>query len=346
MFTVITDHNPLVPILNSHRLDEIENPRLQRLRMHLLAYSFQAKWQKGKDNDAADALSRHPCSQPNPGEDMAEYDIDVHGSVRGLQLAELQALHEHNLRLQEVYDYASNDQEYQDLLQLIQTGFPDHKGDLPSNLKKFWGSKGHLSVEDGLLVYGCRLFIPTKFRHTILKRLHEAHQGITRSKDRARLTVYWPGIDHDIEVQVTQCKLCQDSLPSHPREPIITKPRPSRPFQHLAMDFAYYGGQHFLVAVDCLTDWPHIFQMGSNTTSSHTINVVRDLFCRTAAPDVIWSDGGPQFTSGKFEAFLNDWGVHHEISSPHYPQSNGKAKATIKSMKQLHGGVAQLTRIS
>ena len=30
-FTVVTDHNPLVPILNSHRLDEIENPRLQRL---------------------------------------------------------------------------------------------------------------------------------------------------------------------------------------------------------------------------------------------------------------------------------------------------------------------------
>ena len=31
-FTVVTDHNPLIPILNSHRLDEIENPRLQRLR--------------------------------------------------------------------------------------------------------------------------------------------------------------------------------------------------------------------------------------------------------------------------------------------------------------------------
>ena len=30
-FQVITDHNPLIPILNSHRLDEIENPRLQRL---------------------------------------------------------------------------------------------------------------------------------------------------------------------------------------------------------------------------------------------------------------------------------------------------------------------------
>ena len=31
-FQVVTDHNPLIPILNSHRLDEIENPRLQCLR--------------------------------------------------------------------------------------------------------------------------------------------------------------------------------------------------------------------------------------------------------------------------------------------------------------------------
>jgi len=31
-FKIITDHAPLVPIINKHRLDEIENPRLQRLR--------------------------------------------------------------------------------------------------------------------------------------------------------------------------------------------------------------------------------------------------------------------------------------------------------------------------
>ena len=30
-FTINTDHHPLIPILNTHRLDEIENPRLQRL---------------------------------------------------------------------------------------------------------------------------------------------------------------------------------------------------------------------------------------------------------------------------------------------------------------------------
>ena len=31
-FTVTTDYNHFVPILNSHRLDEIKNPHLQRLQ--------------------------------------------------------------------------------------------------------------------------------------------------------------------------------------------------------------------------------------------------------------------------------------------------------------------------
>jgi len=46
-FTVVTVHNPLIPILNSHRLDEVKNPRLQRLRTRLMAYNFTAKWCKG-----------------------------------------------------------------------------------------------------------------------------------------------------------------------------------------------------------------------------------------------------------------------------------------------------------
>ena len=187
-----------------------------RLHTHILAYNFIATWLKGKNNDAADALSSHPCSQPNPGEDMVEFDVDVHGSlssVRCLQLTELIALHGDNICLQELHDYAHNDCEYQDLVQLIQTGFPDHKGDHPLTLKKFWGSRSHLSVDDNLIFYGCHLFIPTTFRPTILERLHEAHQGVTRSADRAQLTVYWPGIDHDIEMYIADCKLWL-SIPS------------------------------------------------------------------------------------------------------------------------------------
>ena len=74
-FTVLTDHNPLIPILNSHRLDEVENPRLQRLKTRLMAYNFTAEWRKGSQNDAPDALSRNPVSDPQPQDMLAEHDI-------------------------------------------------------------------------------------------------------------------------------------------------------------------------------------------------------------------------------------------------------------------------------
>lgn len=76
-FTVITDHNPLIPILNTHRLDEIENPWLQQLRTRIMAYKFTVRWQKGSQHEAADALSRFPPSPPNSDDELAEQEIEV-----------------------------------------------------------------------------------------------------------------------------------------------------------------------------------------------------------------------------------------------------------------------------
>ena len=157
----------------------------------------------------------------------------------------------------------------------------------------------------------------------------------TKASQRPRLTVYWPGIDNDIDNIITSCQLCQDHLPSNPKEPIISKPRPMRPFQEIAADFCTYGGKQFLIIVDCYTDWPDIIQMGTNTTTNHLIATLRSTFCRTAIPDILWSDGGPQFTSNVFHTFATQWGFTHQTSSPRYPQSNGKVEATVKSMKKI-----------
>ena len=47
-FQVITDHNPLVLMLNSHHLDEIDNPRT--LKTKLMAFNLTAKSSKGATN--------------------------------------------------------------------------------------------------------------------------------------------------------------------------------------------------------------------------------------------------------------------------------------------------------
>ena len=94
------------------------------------------------------------------------------------------------------------------------------------------------------------------------------------------------------------------------------------------MDLCSYAGQDYLVIVDCHTDWPDIIPMTRNTTTSQITTALRQSFCRTAIPDIVWSNGGPQFTSHKFTQFALQWGFRHNTSSPHYPQSNGKVEST------------------
>ncbi len=76
----------------------------------------------------------------------------------------------------------------------------------------------------------------------------------------------------------------------------------------------------------CLRPW----RCGVESYNSYMTRI-KGLF----APDVIWSDQGPQFTSKMFIDFAKQWGFLRTTSSPTYPQSNGKIKATVNSMKKL-----------
>ena len=115
-FTVITDHNPLIPILNNHRLDEIENQRLQRLKTRLMAYNFTAQWLKGANNNAPDALSRHPVCNPQPADNLAKRDAYNNPEMSFTELraiGDTQSGVSESLRLQELYKHAQQDEEYQ-----------------------------------------------------------------------------------------------------------------------------------------------------------------------------------------------------------------------------------------
>lgn len=308
-FSIATDRHPLVPILNNYRLNEIENPQLQRMKFKIMAYNFSATWIKGNPNHAPDALSRNPVLDPDASNLLAK------NTATFAEVRTLTSCTQESLRLTDLCQRAEGDHEYQQLKKYIYEGFP-HTG------------ISYLSNADDTGTY----------TQPVDYCLHSAHQGSVRTRQRAKQVVYWPGIDNDIDNIILQCKQCQETLPSQPREPHITKPRPTRPFQEIAIDYCTYGGQQFLIIIDCFTDWPEIIQMGQNTTTSHLIAVLLDAFGRHGVPDVIWSDQGPQFMSHMFNGFAREWGFQHITSSPIYPQSNGKAESAVKSMKKIVEG--------
>ena len=71
-------------------------------------------------------------------------------------------------------------------------------------------------------------------------------------------------------------------------------------------------------------------------TTKQVINATIDLITHFSIPEVIYSDGGPQFLQdGEFDVFCKEWGIRHVLSSPYMPRSNGHAEAAVKQMKKL-----------
>ena len=227
-----------------------------------MGYHFTAQWTKGSGHSAPDVLSCNLVSNPQIADSLAEYDSQHRLELSTTEIRTLSSSEPLTAtRLRELQDNAAIDPEYQQLWELILNGFPDHRQQFPESCRWFWNVREHLSIEDGLIVHGCRLLISTVMRQQVLSDLHESHQGTICTKQRAQLTIYWPGIDNDIDNMILSCQLCQGHLPSNPIEPLIQKLKPLRPFQEIAVDHCTYGRQQFLILVDYCTDWPEIIPL-------------------------------------------------------------------------------------
>ena len=59
---------------------------------------------------------------------------------------------------------------------------------------------------------------------------------------------------------------------------------------------------------------------------------MKSSFLRFGIPEEIFSDNGPQYTSGEFCEFAKIYNFRH-TSSPEYPQRNRLAERTIQTVK-------------
>ena len=335
-FDVLTDHRPLIPILNQKSLPEIDNPRLRRLRMKLLAYSFTSTWQSGKNHCIPDALYRAPVDHPTEEDEEAEEDVthQLHSigirSVTQLDPNGVRVSPIEDATLARVRDAARNDPEYIALCDTVLQGFPSQRSDLVPQLRLYWGVRDRLAVDDGVLVSGPRLVIRRSLRQETLQRLHDSYQGIERTLRRARQSVYWPGIDRDITATVQSCQACHEHLPRQQQEPMAAEPPPTRVFESVSTDFFQHAGRTYLVYVDRLSGWPTVVHCDGDATARTLVRHLREIFASTGVPCLLRSDGGPQYTAHHTKEFLRRWGVTHRPSTPYYPQSNGHAEAAVK----------------
>ncbi|UYV85035.1 K02A2.6-like [Cordylochernes scorpioides] len=301
-FLIETDHKPLVPIFTTKDLNNL-TPRLQRYHNHFQVIFLKMKSSKKKLNILCVASS-------------------LHQSTTDDRLAKIALNQKLEPTLQNVAFYSKN-------------GWPA-KCQLSPLERSFYDVRDEIGEENGLLMRGLRVIIPSNMRKDVLNRIHAGHQGITKCRARAKDHVWWPGIGQEIQDMVKTCEKCIENQPLK-HEPLIPNDFPERPWQKVGMDLFHYEGSEYLVVVDYFSRFIEVVRL-TKLSSEAVVDHCKAIFARHGIPDIVISDNGPQFrpsTTSAFTKFASEVGFRHITSSPKHPQSNGQAEAAVKIVKNL-----------
>ena len=199
-FHVQTDHKPLVSLLSSKPLDALP-VRIQRFRMRLLRFTYTISHIPGKELTLADALSRAPVSDPTSADTQFSKEVEAYVN---LVFESFPATEKQLKRIQEAQ---TADAVCTQLYKYCEEGWP-HKDLLPNAIKPYFQFSGELNVQKHLLLKGSRIVIPTSMQLELLDKLHHAHQGIQKCRQRAQQSIWWPGLSRQLADLVNNCSIC------------------------------------------------------------------------------------------------------------------------------------------
>ena len=315
-FMITSDHKPLESISRKNLADTPAWP--QCMMLCLQGYDLTIHYCPGKEMVIPDTLSQF---SPRPGPDLP-LDIAIHHAC---------IMPTHKEAFQQAF---INDPEMCAVANLIITGWPEDIKEVSHPLCLYWQHREILTIEDGPVLRGEALIIPPAKRERVLHQLHQFHQGITKSQLLACGSFFWPSINKAIKEVVCQCETCTRFQSQNAAAPLTPTPTPSCPSQMCATDiFMLEGVDHLVVGdfylkvifVQCLPP--------SQNNANKVVSLLKEIFSEHGIPEVLHSDNGPQYVSAQFADFCISWGITHETSSLHYPQSNRFAKACVKSVK-------------
>ena len=204
---------------------------------------------------------------------------------------------------------------------IIQQGWPKTIKEVPKDVQKYWTFCEELTIEDGLILKGTRIIIPDKKREEILMLMHEGHLGLNKCKMRAKETVYWPGINEQLEQLILNCQLCLKYSRSKNKDmphTVLGHEVPPVPWSKVATDIFHYKSQSYLLVVNYTSRFRIVRKLKS-MSAQHVAKHFKSIFSEYGWPDTLVSDNGPCYVAEIFTNLMKEYAVNHITSSPHSP---------------------------
>ena len=265
-FTVASDHKPLSTI--TAKPINTAPARLQRMLLQIQGYHCTVIYKPGSQMKLADALSR----LSNPENDT---EIAFETCISSVSIENIALINFSQTKREQLKKDTSSDPILCQIKEFIFQGWPEKITDLPTDVRSYFAFRDELAMEAGVIFKGKQVLIPETMHDDILKKLHEAHQGIEKTRKLARESVYWLNINKDIETMCKTCETCQKYQCANRKEPIIAHEIPSRKWQYLATDLFFINRKCYLITVDRYSKYPLVDEMSEPVTSKKVTDKIK-----------------------------------------------------------------------
>lgn len=162
----------------------------------------------------------------------------------------------------------------QQLLGLIRQNWSSKAASIPADLQLYWFYSHDLTIIDDIIFRANTILIPESLRTDTLETIHEGHSGVSKCRQRAKRSIWWPGMSDHIAKHIGSCKECILVCPI-PKEPLMSTPLPTLPWKVIRIGLAEREGKTYLVIMDYDSRYPKVYTYDGLTNSENTIRMCK-----------------------------------------------------------------------